>query len=178
MPFILNCDPTPLASQSDEEVRPAPTVGLGEFLLRVCQRFFFGFAVHGAEALADPGKPIGRPGLGGLTLTHVPDVVAFTIARKPAIVPRCEAPAPSRPTLANMRTQSCWLRVNCLNTTCLHRAPVALAPLITRWGEEASSDLLRRAVRCARCGRKGASLTSPSWVGLDTGFAPFPADRT
>ena len=42
-------------------------------------------------------------------------------------------------------------------------APVALAPLIIRWGEEASSDVLRRSARCARCGRNGASLTAPSW---------------
>jgi hypothetical protein len=49
-------------------------------------------------------------------------------------------------------------------------------PLVIRWGGDASSDVLRACARCSRCGRKGASLTSPSWVGLDVGFAPFPAD--
>jgi len=46
--------------------------------------------------------------------------------------------------------------------------------LIIRWGPEASSDMIRNSALCARCGRKGASLTHPSWVGLDVGFAPFP----
>jgi hypothetical protein len=46
--------------------------------------------------------------------------------------------------------------------------------VIIRWGQETSSDMLRRSARSARCGRKGASLTHPSWVGLDVGFAPFP----
>jgi hypothetical protein len=35
---------------------------------------------------------------------------------------------------------------------------MALAPLIIRWGGDASSDLLRRSARCTRCGNKGADL--------------------
>jgi hypothetical protein len=85
-------------------------------------------------------------------------------------------PAPFRPSLANMRKHHCWLWVNCENVKCLHRAPQAIVPLVIRWGGDASSDVLRACARCSRCGRKGASLTSPSWVGLDVGFAPFPAD--
>jgi hypothetical protein len=76
-----------------------------------------------------------------------------------------------------MRKLAPWLWVNCQNVKCLHRAPTALAPLIIRWGEEASSDVLRRCARCSKCGRKGASLTAPSWDNLDTGFAAFPAER-
>jgi hypothetical protein len=57
------------------------------------------------------------------------------------------------------------------------RAPKAIVPLIIRWGGDASSDVLRACTRCSRCGRKEASLTSPSWVGLDVGFAEFPAER-
>jgi hypothetical protein len=53
------------------------------------------------------------------------------------------------------------------------RGIVPLAPLIIRWGPEASSDIMRNSARCARCGSKGASLTHPSWVGLHVGFAPF-----
>jgi hypothetical protein len=79
--------------------------------------------------------------------------------------------------LEHLRKHSCWVWVNCENSTCRHRAPVALAPLIIRWGPDASSDMLRQSARCARCGRKGATLTGPSWVGLDIGLAPFPADH-
>jgi hypothetical protein len=55
--------------------------------------------------------------------------------------------------------------------------PKALAPLIIRWGGSASSDRLRRCARCSKCGRLGASLTHPSWEGLDTGFAAFPVEH-
>jgi hypothetical protein len=40
---------------------------------------------------------------------------------------------------------------------------MAIAPLIIRWGPEASSDVLRR---CARCGSRGATLQHPSYVKL------------
>src|SRR5262245_12373790 len=43
-------------------------LSLGELLLSVCQRFLLGLAVHCAEFLADPSKPVGCPGLGCLTL--------------------------------------------------------------------------------------------------------------
>ena len=66
---------------------------------------------------------------------------------------------------------------NCQNTKCLHRESKALAPLIIRWGDsDVFSDVLRGCARCSKCGRKGASLTVPSWCGPDVDFAPFPAD--
>jgi hypothetical protein len=51
---------------------------------------------------------------------------------------------------------------------------MAFAPLIIRWGPDASSDVLRRNARCTRCGRKGAMLTHPSWISEDVGEQPFP----
>jgi len=39
---------------------------------------------------------------------------------------------------------------------------MAIAPLIIRWGGDASSDLLRRSARCTCCGSKGADLQHPS----------------
>ena len=39
---------------------------------------------------------------------------------------------------------------------------MALAPLMVRWGPDASSDLLRRSARCTYCGAKGADLQHPS----------------
>jgi hypothetical protein len=57
---------------------------------------------------------------------------------------------------------------------CYRGVPLALAPFVIRWGETASSDLLRRSFRCTICGGKGATLMLPSHVG-GIGIAPFPA---
>jgi hypothetical protein len=78
------------------------------------------------------------------------------------------------PTLEQMRREAPWTWVNCTNTKCHHRMPVAITPLIIRWGPDASSDQLRASARCAKCGRKGATLTGPSWGGMDVGVLPFP----
>jgi hypothetical protein len=50
---------------------------------------------------------------------------------------------------------------------------MAIAPMIIRWGPDASSDMLRRAARCSKCGAKGATLMFPSWVSSTVGLAPF-----
>jgi hypothetical protein len=55
-----------------------------------------------------------------------------------------QSPGP-RPTLAELQRSHCWTWVYC--EKCLHHAPMALVPLIIRWGAEASSDQLRQ---CAR----------------------------
>jgi hypothetical protein len=70
-------------------------------------------------------------------------------------------PQPPVPTLEQLRGDCPWCWVVC--ERCLHRKPVAFTPL-TRWGPDASSDLLRRSARCEKCGAKGgASLQHPSW---------------
>jgi len=59
----------------------------------------------------------------------------------------------------------------------LRTVPVlALVPLMIRWGQDASSDMLRQSARCTICGRKGTKLQHPSWGGSDVGFQPFPTD--
>jgi hypothetical protein len=50
---------------------------------------------------------------------------------------------------------------------------MAFVPLIIRWGPETSSDRLRHAARCSRCGGKGAMLMHPSYVDRIVGFQPF-----
>ena len=57
---------------------------------------------------------------------------------------------------------------------CLHHAPMALVPLMIRWGAETSSDQLRQRARCTKCGHKGATLQHPGWAGTHIGFQPFP----
>ena len=71
----------------------------------------------------------------------------------------------------------CWWWVNCGNFKCAHRAAIAIAPYIIRWGPDAWPHMLRRYGRCSKCGRVGLSFTHPSWGGTDVGWAPFPVDE-
>ena len=57
---------------------------------------------------------------------------------------------------------------------CGHRAPMALAPLVIRWGPGASSDVIRQRAVCSKCGYVGATLQHPGWWGNQIGFEPFP----
>jgi hypothetical protein len=66
------------------------------------------------------------------------------------------------PTLAQLRRESCWLWLNCLDPACGNCTAFALAPFMIRWGPNASSDLLRTRVRCSVCAQRGASITAPS----------------
>ncbi|CAN5490290.1 hypothetical protein BH10PSE7_BH10PSE7_33240 [soil metagenome] len=38
-----------------------------------------------------------------------------------------------------------------------------LAPYVIRWGLDASSDMLRKNLRCTACGQRGAALQIPSF---------------
>jgi len=76
-----------------------------------------------------------------------------------------------RPTLAEIRRAAPWLWLWCRNFHCRHKGPIALAPLIIRWGGDASSDLLRQSVRCKLCGSKGADLQHPSVRSSDIALA-------
>jgi hypothetical protein len=70
--------------------------------------------------------------------------------------------------MAQIRRNWCWVWVHCRSPHCRHTAALALAPLIIRWGEEASSDLINQCARCMACGHKGATVQVPSWdIGID-----------
>jgi hypothetical protein len=49
------------------------------------------------------------------------------------------------PTLAQLQRSAPgkWCSVYCAAYRCLHHAPMAIAPLIIRWGPDASSDMQR-----------------------------------
>jgi len=81
------------------------------------------------------------------------------------------------PTLAELRNASPWFWVYCRQNDCTHYAPMAFVPLMIRWGADASSDRLRQAARCTRCGGKGAMLMHPSYVDRIVGFQQFLLDR-
>src|SRR5262249_5931106 len=67
------------------------------------------------------------------------------------------------PTMAQVRRNWSWVWVHCRDPHCRHTAALALAPLIIRWGEEASSDLICQYARRTACGHKGAAVQVPSW---------------
>jgi hypothetical protein len=60
-----------------------------------------------------------------------------------------------------MRRSAPWLWLHCCNAKCLHRVPMAITPLIIRWGGDASSDRLQASARCRKCGKWGADLQHP-----------------
>jgi hypothetical protein len=85
------------------------------------------------------------------------------------------------PTLGELQEGTPWLWAVCdgldaCGKPCLHRTPLALAPFVIRWGANASSDIMRDRLRCAVCGRRGAALQRPSWMGSEIGEQPFPAE--
>jgi hypothetical protein len=83
------------------------------------------------------------------------------------------APAPPIPTLDELQRGQSWWWVHCSGTDCWHAAPIALAPLVIRWGFGVSSDRLRHRARCTKCGHVGATLIAPSRDGLNDS-QPFP----
>ena len=96
-----------------------------------------------------------------------------------AVDSRCNAAMPRAPnkvpTLAELHRPPGWLRLYCTSYPwCGHSAPMALAPLVIRWGPDASSDKLRRCARCTTCGHKGATLQHPGWIENGVGWQPFP----
>ncbi len=83
-------------------------------------------------------------------------------------------------TLGELHRPPGWLWVHCTRFApiCQHKAPIAIAPLIIRWGAGASSDKLRHCARCTVCGHKGATLQVPGWVDNIVGHQPFPVEGT
>jgi len=77
--------------------------------------------------------------------------------------------------LADLRRVTPWLWVYC--ERCQHRSPAPIVPLMIRWGVDASSDMLRHAARCTRCGGKGATVQLPGWGGLQAPVPEWPGNR-
>jgi hypothetical protein len=81
-------------------------------------------------------------------------------------------PGPPLVTLQQLRKGSCWWWLVCGG--CMHFQPIAIVPLIIRWGPLEEVDRLRRSARCGICGHKGATLSMPSWMGSIVGQMPWP----
>jgi putative SOS response-associated peptidase YedK len=93
-----------------------------------------------------------------------------------AYVPLRREPHGPVPTIGALLTQAGpnWVWAYC-GVGCNHHSALALAPLAIRWGLNTSSDRLRAALRCSRCGQKGGTIRLPSWVDMQIGEQPFPA---
>ena len=81
------------------------------------------------------------------------------------------------PALAKLRQGHSWLWICCDGRDCARSAAVDLTPFIIRWGEDASSNVLRRNAQCQYCGTKGVTIQLPGWFGENNTEAPFPVDR-
>lgn len=74
--------------------------------------------------------------------------------------------------LGQIRAEFEWMWIYCTAASCAHMAAVPLAPLIIRWGADASSDLMRMGFRCSHCGGRRTETQAPTWGGLNAGFSP------
>ena len=80
----------------------------------------------------------------------------------------------SAKTLQAYRNWTPWFWLWCGNPECGRSVPIAVVPLIIRWGPNASIEKLKRAALCAVCGHKGATIGGRSWVDPKIGFQPWP----
>jgi hypothetical protein len=78
-------------------------------------------------------------------------------------------------TLGQIARDSSWVWAWCPKP-CLHDAAIPLAPIIRRFGADASGDRLRNALRCTACGRRGALIQHPSWE-MAEGCRSAPLER-
>lgn len=85
-------------------------------------------------------------------------------------------PAPPRPTLKQISNAPGWFRVYCEQIGCGHKAALPIAPFIIRWGPDTPSDVLRRSLKCTKCGAKGATIQRPGLIGTSRLSEPFPVD--
>jgi hypothetical protein len=86
--------------------------------------------------------------------------------------------APPRPTLRQISEAPGWFRVYCEKIGCGHHSALPMAPFVIRWGPETPSDVLRRSLKCTKCGTKGASIKRPGYTDNSGLPEPFPVDKS
>lgn len=73
------------------------------------------------------------------------------------------------PTLGQIHSEPGYVTAHCLGYRCSHSAPVTTAQAVILFGPAASSNVFRRALRCTKCGHRGAMITAvqtaPVWDG-------------
>jgi hypothetical protein len=86
---------------------------------------------------------------------------------------------PPVPTLAELTRSGSggnWVWLHCFGKGCGRKFPVALVPLVIRWGDRATIHDLNRNARCARCGSRAGDARTPSWADATIGWQPFPIE--
>jgi hypothetical protein len=68
-----------------------------------------------------------------------------------------------------------WIWVYCTRWGCGHKAVMATAPLIIRWGPDDWREMTRPTLRCSACGHRGVTLQLPSWGGA--GWMAMPVEH-
>lgn len=83
---------------------------------------------------------------------------------------------PAQTTIGDLLAEAGWVILNCENPACGRRVATQLPAFIEKFGPDASSDLVRDTARCAECGHKGVTTTTPSWAGADKRWSVFPGE--
>ncbi|GMV63581.1 MAG: hypothetical protein AMXMBFR74_27490 [Parvibaculum sp.] len=86
-------------------------------------------------------------------------------------------PAPPHATLIQISNAPGWFRVYCEKIGCGHRSAVPIAPLYHPGGPETPGDVLRRSLKCTKCGTKGASIKRPGYLDNSGLPEPFSVDE-
>jgi hypothetical protein len=76
-------------------------------------------------------------------------------------------------TIGQLARESSWLWAHCPGK-CQNWAAIPMAPMVARFGPDASSVRLRAALRCTKCGRKGCLIQHPSWGMGERGYGGGP----
>lgn len=64
---------------------------------------------------------------------------------------------PASTTIRDLMQDGGWAWAYCTRLKCTHRRPVAMARFAILWGLDASSDVVRDRLICARCGARGCN---------------------
>jgi hypothetical protein len=83
--------------------------------------------------------------------------------------PMNRKPGP-RQTLGDLHRATPWLWLHC--EKCQHKAPIACAVPVIRWGAERRPTCCGSAPVALPAGHRGATLQHPGWGGADIGFLP------
>jgi hypothetical protein len=79
-----------------------------------------------------------------------------TVTSEPYISVRDWRRKPPMQLRVTRKPLTCWWWIKC--TRCPHKAAVAIAPYIIRWGPDAWQEMLRQTARCTKCGKRGVAL--------------------
>ena len=113
------------------------------------------------EQVAERARDFLRGAYQGLRSAIAPERARMPMPRR---VPSREEAKPRRaksrpgpiPTLGEFARQASWVHAYCEARDCHHSAPLKLADAIARYGEQASSDVLRTKTNCTACGARVA----------------------